>query len=282
MQRLAGRHVGQLRDAEVEQLHEVATPSPGGEEDVRRFQIAMHDARVVNDPEPFADLRRDAQRTPEGRHPLGLGELVEAHALEQLHDVVLLRVGAVEEVGDLDDVLVRDLIHRPRFAEESLQVHRVRGALRPEHLQRNPPPQSHMLGAIHTAHAAFAEQIDDLVGAENCPRKRHLTGQRQQALVRAGAVDRIRVRFGVDVVHRQNLTGPASRNRKTARLSPLWTLWRCWLTDFKTTWPPVVARPRGRPKLIIGAARHGLDDDGGKAAPRARSHAEGPKPPTCR
>ena len=86
-------------------------------------------------------------------------------ALEVLHHHVDDAVLGLAEVGDVDDVLVVDLIGGARFAEEALAQALVLGQRRVEELERDVAADELMARAVHRAHAADAEQRFDHVAA---------------------------------------------------------------------------------------------------------------------
>jgi len=63
----AAPNVGQLRDAEVEQLRVISVVRHLHEEDVRRLHVAVHDAGAMSVAESRERLRGDTRRTADGR-----------------------------------------------------------------------------------------------------------------------------------------------------------------------------------------------------------------------
>ncbi len=74
-----------LRDAEVEQLHEIVRDGRGGEEHVVRLDVAMNDACAMGGGERGQDLRRDERDAGIRHGPLLLDHVAEGRSLEELH-----------------------------------------------------------------------------------------------------------------------------------------------------------------------------------------------------
>ena len=75
-----------LRDAEVEDLHEVLLPGALGEDDVVRLEIAMDDPLAVRLGERAADLRDDLLDARGRDRAVLLEDVRDAPALHELHD----------------------------------------------------------------------------------------------------------------------------------------------------------------------------------------------------
>ena len=70
------------------------------------------------------------------------------------------------DVVERADVRMVERRDRPRLALEALADCGFGGELRRQHLDRDVAIEPRVAGAIHLAHAAGAEQRDDLVGPE--------------------------------------------------------------------------------------------------------------------
>jgi hypothetical protein len=87
-------------------------------------------------------------------------------APEQFHDGIAHAVVAAEVVNG-EDVGVRKRRDRARFALEPGHPVGVRGECRRQDLDRDVPPQPRVTRAIHFAHPAGAEGVQDLVPADS-------------------------------------------------------------------------------------------------------------------
>ena len=88
-----------FRDAEIQQLHN----SIGGDQDVARFQVAMHDRILVQIVDCLADLLEGLDASNEGE-PLLVAILIQRQALHVLHHIVghaIRRVPAVQNAGNI-------------------------------------------------------------------------------------------------------------------------------------------------------------------------------------
>ncbi|MEY2512728.1 MAG: hypothetical protein QOJ89_86 [bacterium] len=149
----------QPRQAEVRQERAVA----GADEDVRRLDVAVHEADRMCRAERVGDLREDRDDAPRrqalGRHKLAqVGPLDEAHRDER-HAV------AVAGVVDGDDVRVIEHRGDARLVLEApprLVVAEQRGR---DDLQRDGPLQRQLRRAVDGPHAAAAgERVDAVAG----------------------------------------------------------------------------------------------------------------------
>ena len=157
---------GELGDAEVHQLHHVATAGLLDQEDVVRLEVAVDDAAIVRRLQRAAALQQDGAGALKRHGPPRFQESLQRHAVQELHhEVVPAFVGDVE-VEDLDDVVVADEVDRPRLVEEAVH-HRLLGrVLRMQHLDRDLGPDGRVLAQIDGAHSAFAEELGDPVRAD--------------------------------------------------------------------------------------------------------------------
>jgi hypothetical protein len=164
--------VDELGHAEVEELDDVVAPILLREEDVLGLEVSVNDRRVVHGDHRVGDLQPDAQCAIQARDADGGEQLGDAAPLEELHDVAGEALSG-EEVGHLDDVLVADLIDRARFTLEALDRLRVLREPPTQHLERDASPEDLVLREVDAAHAALAEQIDELVVADGLADLRH-------------------------------------------------------------------------------------------------------------
>ena len=130
----------------------------------------MDDALLVGGVERVGDLPRDGERlgerqarrcsAPTARDPLG-----ERLALDQFQHQGAHAVGLFDAVDRADVRMIQRGEH-PRLALEArapLRVGRERGR---QDLDRDLAPERVVVGAVHLAHAADAEQRADRIGAE--------------------------------------------------------------------------------------------------------------------
>ena len=113
---------------------------------------------------------RVGQRVGDVEHPLdrqaalGNGD-VERLALDELHGEEVDALGFFDR-EDRDDARMIERGQGLRLAAESLQAVGVRGHPGGENLEGDLAPQLGVRGAIHLAHAAFAQLGEDAVVAE--------------------------------------------------------------------------------------------------------------------
>ena len=156
----AARGERELRDAEVEHLRLPAAR----DEDVRRLDVAVHDALGVRGIERVGDLDRDVERAIEGQRP-ARDLFLERAAVEQLHHHVLLAV-VLADVVQRADVRMVQRRGDARLATEPVERLAARGQLRRQELQRDVPPEPHVFGAVDDAHPSAAKAVDDPVRAD--------------------------------------------------------------------------------------------------------------------
>ena len=108
-----------LRDAEVEDLHERRACGTAGHEEVRELHIAMDDAEAVRFRERLARLHQVVGRLADRDRTALLRERGEVAPVEVLHDDVRLVVLERADIEDLCDVLVLEADDGLRLAEEA-------------------------------------------------------------------------------------------------------------------------------------------------------------------
>ena len=155
---------GELRHAEVDDLHEVAAGLRALEEDVVRLEIAVNDAGDVRGAEPVEQLEHHRRGDRWGvRRPARLDALRERLAVEELHDHVPLAARELAEIEHLDDVLGADVSRRLGLALEPLARRRVVRDARVQHLDGHAMANADVLAFVDRTHTALAEQPDDPV-----------------------------------------------------------------------------------------------------------------------
>ena len=153
------RH-GRLREAEIEHLHRAV----GLHLDVLGFEIAMHDASLVRSLERGGDLTRDPHRllNRQGPAPQSLGE---RRSLDQFKDECVNARRRFEAV-DCGDVRVIQRREQPRLAREARQPFGICRKEARQDFDRNVAIESRVTGAVHFAHAADAEEVENLINPE--------------------------------------------------------------------------------------------------------------------
>jgi hypothetical protein len=173
--RAAGRVADQLGDAEVGDLHAALRV----EEEVFRLDVAVEHAALVGVLERLADLRHHRERLG-GREAAGVHRLPQVHAVHVLHEQVREAAG-LAEVEHAHDAGVREAREQPALAQEALGEVRVRGERDGQELQRDQPVEMRLPGLEDEAHAARAEQAEDLElrkrGADRVKRRRLAAGR---------------------------------------------------------------------------------------------------------
>ena len=156
--RINGHVESRPRQTEIEQLHTVL-----GQEHIRRFEIAMHDAAGVE----RRQRRQDAQRRPAQPRRWWRRRYAGARkepALQKLHRDEQ-RPLVLADLVDLADVWMIDAGGRAGLAPEPLLRRRIVGHPG-QHLQRDGAMKALVASGIDDAHAAFAELAFDGVGAD--------------------------------------------------------------------------------------------------------------------
>ena len=86
--------------------------------------------------------------------------------MQELHDEVVAVVVGDVEVEDLEDVVVADDVDGARFVEEAVDDLLVGGVLRVQELDGDARPDHRVLGHVHGAHPALAEEPRNPVAAD--------------------------------------------------------------------------------------------------------------------
>ena len=198
--RLLGRHVGRRAEdhahlcgasRERRRVHRVRARGPGRIErlrqtevqdlysavranfDVRWLQIAMNDALFVGRFKGVRDLTRDGQRIGQ-RHRPARDDRGQVLALDHFHDQRMNAAGLLEAVN-VRDVWMIQRRQRLRFSCEPSEAFRVVREGLGQHFDRDVTVEPGVAGAVDLAHAACAEEREDLIRAERragCERHR--------------------------------------------------------------------------------------------------------------
>ena len=160
--------VAALRDAEVQHLRLDAAVARR-EEDVLRLEIAVDDAGRVRRDERRADGEHEVDEVARRHRTRALEAMREVLAREELHDEVG-DAPLAAHVRQIDDVRVAQARGELRLAQEALARARDGGDAGSERLDGDALADLGVDRLVHGAHAARAEQANDLVLAE--PRAR--------------------------------------------------------------------------------------------------------------
>ena len=170
-EKLLGRHVGGRAGPDVfdgadrgePEVHQ-ADLAAAVEHHVRRLQIAVQHATFVGCREPRAQLAGDVGRLVFGKAADAAERRGQVLAVHQLHREKQLTVH-LADVIDAADVRVRDLSSGSHLVVKLREADRVGGDGIGQELERDRLAEAEIVGAIHLAHAALAEQADDPVAA---------------------------------------------------------------------------------------------------------------------
>jgi hypothetical protein len=150
--------------AEVENLD----PAVVGHHHVARLEIAMRDLFLVRRAQGIGERQRNLQEVRH-RHPARQDQVVQRAPIHQLHCQEAHAVGFLGGV-DGDDVRVIEGGDGAGFAIEAFETAGDAGDFRRQHLQRDVASQPQVARAIHLAHPAGAQRVDDFVPTESAPR----------------------------------------------------------------------------------------------------------------
>jgi hypothetical protein len=145
-----------VREAEVEDLHEVFATALRREKDVVALEVAVDDAEVVGAAERGAHLLEDVDAARE-RHRTARELGAERRPDEVLHDEIELALFRLADVVDVDDVRVVDAVRGARLAEHPRTEVRLAAQIRANELEGDDAIDEDVARAIDDAHAAFAE-----------------------------------------------------------------------------------------------------------------------------
>ena len=147
----------ELGEAEVEHLR----LAPPRDENIRRLDVAMHDAAGVRSLERVGDFQAEIEHALErqrARRDLVLQRL----AVEQLHHDEVLAV-VLADVVDRADVRMVQRRGDARLAPEAFERLGVRGQIARQELQRDLTAEPDVFRAVDDAHAAAADAFENPV-----------------------------------------------------------------------------------------------------------------------
>ncbi len=152
-----------LRQPEVQHLDRAVRR----QRDVRRLQVAVHDAVVVRGLERFGNPRGDAQRLLDRQRPL-LEHLRQVAPVDQLHRQEAHPVDLVQPV-DRRDVRMVQRGQQLRLALEAGQAHRVGRQPLGQDLDRHRAVEGGVERLPDRTHAPFADLLDQAVVEQLLP-----------------------------------------------------------------------------------------------------------------
>ena len=156
--RLRELHPGELREAEVDDLHETVFR----DENIRRLDVAVNDPLAVRLGEPLGDLNGDIERLIElERPPLDLA--LEVLAVVVGHRDECLAVLRLSDLINRADVRVIERGCGARLMDEAFLRGGIAGELRREELERHGAAERRVLGLVDDPHPALAELLEDSV-----------------------------------------------------------------------------------------------------------------------
>ena len=149
-----------LGDAEVGEQHATV----GGDEDVARLDVAVHEAGAVGGVERARHGRADVDRELGPEALLAVEQLAQALAVDELHHDGLAAV-VLEHVVDGDDVRVVQPGDGDRLAPEALGDDRIGGEVRLEPLDGDLAVELDVGGQPHLGHPAVPDPPLEVVAA---------------------------------------------------------------------------------------------------------------------
>ena len=147
---------------EIENLDPLVT----SDEDVFRFDVAMDDALRVRGRQRLGHLGTELSGFAPRQRAAGKPS-PQRLAFEQLHDRKRLIADECQLVNR-EDAGMRERRHRTRLALEAAAHVRIGGQMLREDLDRDVALESQVTRAVHLAHAAAAERLQNLVLREAC------------------------------------------------------------------------------------------------------------------
>jgi len=153
-----GGHIQDLGDAEVEQFRF----SVGGDQDIARLQVAMHDQIPVQIGGGRADLEEQCDLLP---HAQTRGKNVDGFAIDVFHGQKRLAARQMAGIQHASDVRVSQRCEYLPFLEEPLALRVARARRKQFHGQALGDFAVGAFGQINHAHAAASDHVQQPVGA---------------------------------------------------------------------------------------------------------------------
>jgi hypothetical protein len=147
----------QFRQPEIQHLGVAGV----GDEEVRRFDVSMHDPLGMGCRQGVGDLATQPRHLTHW-HRSATDPVLQGLALHQLHGDVGLAL-VLPEVVDGADVRMIQRRGRPGLAAETLQGSGVVGQLLGEEPERHAAAEMGVLGLVHHPHPSTSELLEDRV-----------------------------------------------------------------------------------------------------------------------
>ena len=125
----------------------------------------MHQVGGVGGVQRRANLLDDLHRQPRGHRPVAFEQCMQVGAFDDRHHQIQLAVDFTG-VMDRDDVRFRQFGRHVGLTPEPIGVPRFRDQLGRQHLDRDVASHHGVVGLIHRAHAALADQFNQPVAPE--------------------------------------------------------------------------------------------------------------------
>src|SRR5262249_17800928 len=151
---------GQMNQTEVDKLHRVIVQY----EDIARFHIAMNEPDIMRGLQASSRLRNDIHHPVRGEpHCVTPDSLVQSEAREKGHDkerllsIFFVNAGIVK----IDDVRVFQFFKDVTLSQKPIELLRIQKLF--NRFQRNVALQFAIDGAVYDPHAAFADDLFELI-----------------------------------------------------------------------------------------------------------------------
>jgi hypothetical protein len=169
---------GALGEPEVEELEEALSIVIDAEEEVRRLEVAVHDAGLVRREQRSGRLEQHLDGLVLREPPLSREQVLQGLAVEHLHDEVRPTIGRPPMPVDVDDAPVSNGVDGLRLGQHPANEHLVTGELCLDDLDGDALVDDGVQALVHHAHATFAEQPDHEVVVERRSKQRVANSRR--------------------------------------------------------------------------------------------------------
>ena len=146
----------------------------------------MHDARLVRDGQAPRDLYGVIDNLSPRQRLAALQAGSKGLPLEQFHDHERRAVGGADgpDIVNGEDVGMVERTGSPRFFFEALLTSLVAAERVRQDLDGDETTQAGVARAVHLAHAAFANQFDDLVRPKTLPGRQRRRREQRARIIR--------------------------------------------------------------------------------------------------
>ena len=146
----------QFGESEIDNL-DVIIIVGGRENDILRFQIAMHHILAMGKIKGIEDLFKNFRSAIEREGTFGFELIFETVPLDEIHNKKWLTLFAHAKIEKLDDVMVIDLGDCSGFSVKSLQCLRVGHFMRMKHFDGDGSIRLFVISPVNHTHAAFSK-----------------------------------------------------------------------------------------------------------------------------